>query len=67
MAAVASMEQAEKGTREAPIEGTVRPGAVMTPQMKAAVSMVNVPRPSVAATSQEKMMQIVSPPVRMEW
>jgi hypothetical protein len=37
-------EQAEKGTREVPIEGMVRPGVVATPQTKVAASMANVPR-----------------------
>jgi hypothetical protein len=50
-----SAEQVEEGTREAPIEGAVHLGMVVTPQMETVASMADVPRLSMAAASWEKM------------
>jgi hypothetical protein len=60
------VEQAEEGTCEAPTEGIVRPGTVATSQTEVAASRADAPWPGVVAMSQEKMVQRVSPPTRME-
>jgi hypothetical protein len=49
-----SMGQAEEGAHEAPIEDTVRPGAIAMLQVETAVSMAYVSRPGVTVMSQEE-------------
>jgi hypothetical protein len=55
MVVATSMEQAEEGTREVPIEGMVQLGAVATLPMEAVTPMADVPQPGVTAMPQEKM------------
>lgn len=64
--AMAPIEQAEQGAREAPTEGVVQPGAVVTLPMEAAAPMADVPWSGTTITPHEKIAQIVSLPVWME-
>jgi hypothetical protein len=66
MTLIASAEPAKEGAREAPTEGGVWLGTVATLLTDTAVPVADAPRLGVTAAPQEKIAQIVSPPVRTE-
>jgi hypothetical protein len=54
MVLVASVELAEEGAHEVPIEGVAQPGMVVMLPIEAAMPMVDAPWPGVTAPPQEK-------------